>query len=157
MRGFKISISQRFCRAFDEVRNFLRPASYINQNVSLTRRRTIHVQRVAALRDLISVADTASGSHKSGTCATCPKSRQNRLRRFEACPDGRLRGASPHLVCSAALPSLPARSWHTLLTEPDHQRAALAQASLVGLPVRHLVAGSRDPVATIGIVLVRHA
>lgn len=45
----------RFCRAFDEVRNFLGSASYINQNVSLARRRTIHVQRVAALRDLISV------------------------------------------------------------------------------------------------------
>jgi putative transposase len=28
--------------------------SYINQNVSLARRRVIHVQRVAALRDLIS-------------------------------------------------------------------------------------------------------
>jgi putative transposase len=41
---------------FDEVRNFLRPASYINQNVSLARRRVIHVQRVAALRDLISAA-----------------------------------------------------------------------------------------------------
>ena len=36
--------------------NFLRPATYINQNVSLARRRTIHVQRVTALRDLISVA-----------------------------------------------------------------------------------------------------
>jgi putative transposase len=32
------------------------PATYINQNVSLACRRTIHVQRVAALRDLISVA-----------------------------------------------------------------------------------------------------
>jgi putative transposase len=28
--------------------------SYINQNVSFARRRVIHVQRVAALRDLIS-------------------------------------------------------------------------------------------------------
>jgi putative transposase len=36
--------------------SFLRPASYINQNVSLARRRVIHVQRVAALRDLISAA-----------------------------------------------------------------------------------------------------
>jgi putative transposase len=57
MRGFKnFDAAQRFCRAFDEVRNFLRPASYINQRVSLAHRRTIHVQRVAALRDLISVA-----------------------------------------------------------------------------------------------------
>jgi putative transposase len=29
---------------------------YINENVSLARRRVIHVRRVAALRDLISVA-----------------------------------------------------------------------------------------------------
>jgi putative transposase len=57
MRGFKnFDAAHRFCRAFDEVRNFLRPASTINQNVSLARRRTIHVQRVAALRDLISAA-----------------------------------------------------------------------------------------------------
>jgi hypothetical protein len=45
----------RFSRAF-EIRNFLRPTSYINQSVSLAHRRVIHVQRVAALRDLISVA-----------------------------------------------------------------------------------------------------
>jgi hypothetical protein len=45
-----------FCRAFDEIRNFLRPTSTINQNVSLACRRVIHLQRVAALRDLISAA-----------------------------------------------------------------------------------------------------
>ena len=57
MRGFKnFDAAHRFCRAFDEVRNFLRPTSYINQAISLVRRRVIHVQRVAALRDLISVA-----------------------------------------------------------------------------------------------------
>ena len=48
--------ADRFCRAFDEVRSFLRPTSYINQTISLARRRIIHVERVAALRDLISVA-----------------------------------------------------------------------------------------------------
>ena len=57
MRGFKnFDAAHRFCRAFDEVRNFLRPASYINQTISLARRRVIHVQRVAALRDMISAA-----------------------------------------------------------------------------------------------------
>jgi hypothetical protein len=57
MRGFKeFGAADRFCRAFDEVRNFLRPASHINQDVSLAHRRAIHVQRVAALRDLISAA-----------------------------------------------------------------------------------------------------
>jgi hypothetical protein len=40
--------------------------------------------------------------------------------------------------------------------EPDRQRAALAQASLVGRPVRHLVASLRNSVATVGIVFVRH-
>jgi putative transposase len=57
MHGFKaFGSADRFCRAFDEIRNFLRPASYINQSVSLACRRVIHVQRVAALRDLISAA-----------------------------------------------------------------------------------------------------
>jgi len=55
MRGFKaFSSAERFCRAFEEIRSFLRPASYINQNVSPARWRVIHVQRVVALRDLIS-------------------------------------------------------------------------------------------------------
>ena len=57
MRGFKnFDAAHRFCRAFDEIRNFLRPATYINQTVSLARRRVVHVQCVAALRDLISAA-----------------------------------------------------------------------------------------------------
>ena len=57
MRAFKnFDAAHRFCRAFDEVRNFLRPTCYINQTISLARRRIIHVQRVAALRDLISAA-----------------------------------------------------------------------------------------------------
>jgi putative transposase len=57
MRGFKnFDAAHRFCQTFDEIRNFLRPTSYINQNVSLARRRVIHLQRVAALRDLISAA-----------------------------------------------------------------------------------------------------
>jgi putative transposase len=48
--------AHRFCRAFDGIRTFLRPTSYINQKASLACHRTIHVQRVAALRDLISAA-----------------------------------------------------------------------------------------------------
>jgi len=57
MRGFKsFKAAHHFCRAFDEVYNFLRPTSYVNQTVSLDRRRVIHVQRVVALRDLISAA-----------------------------------------------------------------------------------------------------
>lgn len=57
MRGFKLSASAaRFCRAHDEVRNFLRPATRRKQHVPKARRRAIHVQRVAALRDIITVA-----------------------------------------------------------------------------------------------------
>src|SRR4051794_14582156 len=57
LRGFKnFDAAHRFCHAFDEIRNFLRPTSTINQSVSLACRRVIHVQRVAALRDLISAA-----------------------------------------------------------------------------------------------------
>jgi len=57
MRGFKSSVSAaRFCRAHDEVRNFLRPATRRKQHVPAARRRATHVQRVAALRDMIAVA-----------------------------------------------------------------------------------------------------
>ncbi len=57
MRGFKnFDAAHRFCRAFDEVRNVLRPTRYINQTVSLACRRAHHVRCVAALRDLISAA-----------------------------------------------------------------------------------------------------
>jgi len=46
MRGFKnFDAAHRFCRAFDEIRNFLRPTSTINQSVSLACRRVIHVSR----------------------------------------------------------------------------------------------------------------
>jgi putative transposase len=57
MRGFKeFGAAHRFCWAFDEVRHILRPTSYLNQTVSLARRRAHHVRWVAALRDLISAA-----------------------------------------------------------------------------------------------------
>ena len=49
MRGFQFPDSaHRFCRAYDEVRNFLRPATRRNQHVPAARRRAIHVRRVAA-------------------------------------------------------------------------------------------------------------
>ncbi|MFP5517267.1 MAG: IS6 family transposase [Alphaproteobacteria bacterium] len=57
MRGFKSFIgAHRFCRAYDEVRNFLRPATWRNQYVPAAQRRAIHVQRVAALRDMLAIA-----------------------------------------------------------------------------------------------------
>jgi hypothetical protein len=42
--------------AYDEVRDFLRPATRRKEYVSADRRRAIHVQRVAALRDMLAVA-----------------------------------------------------------------------------------------------------
>ena len=57
MRGFQDPNSaHRFCRAHDEVRNFLRPTARRNQHVPAARRRAIHVQRVTALRDMLAVA-----------------------------------------------------------------------------------------------------
>ncbi len=57
MRGFKSPVSAaRFCRAHDEVRNFLRPTTRRKQHVPAARRRAIHVQRVTALRDMLTVA-----------------------------------------------------------------------------------------------------
>ena len=57
MRGFQTHISaHRFCRAHDEMRNFLRPATRRNQHVPAAQRRAIHAQRVAALRDMLAIA-----------------------------------------------------------------------------------------------------
>jgi putative transposase len=57
MRGFQTHPSAaRFCQAHDEVRDFLRPAIRRREHVSAARRRAIHVQRVAALRDMLAVA-----------------------------------------------------------------------------------------------------
>ena len=57
MQGFQTHTSAaRFCRAHDEVRDFLRPATQRKEHVPAARRRAIHVQRVAALRDMLAVA-----------------------------------------------------------------------------------------------------
>jgi putative transposase len=57
MRGFQTHTSAaRFCRAHDEVRDFFRPATRRKEHVPAARRRAIHVQRVAALRDMLAVA-----------------------------------------------------------------------------------------------------
>ena len=47
-------------------------------------------------------------------------------------------------------------SFNGIVTEPDRQRAPLSQPGLVVSPVRHLVAGFRNPMAAVGIVFVRH-
>ncbi|CAO3455115.1 Mobile element protein [Azospirillum largimobile] len=62
-RGFKFSTSaHRFCRAHDEVRNFLCPATRHNQHIPEAQRRAIHVQQVAALRDMIAAANFMASS-----------------------------------------------------------------------------------------------
>ncbi len=57
MRGFQThTTAARFCRAHDKVRDFLRPATRRKEHVPAAHRRAIHVQRVAALRDMLAVA-----------------------------------------------------------------------------------------------------
>jgi putative transposase len=57
MRSFQTHASAaRFCRAYDEVCNFLRLISKCKEPVSAACRRAIHVHRVAALRDSLAVA-----------------------------------------------------------------------------------------------------
>jgi transposase-like protein len=49
MRGFKSLLSaDRFCRAYDELRNLLRPRTRYNQPVPARRRRLLHHRRAAA-------------------------------------------------------------------------------------------------------------
>jgi transposase-like protein len=65
MRDFKSSTSAiRFCRAPDEVRNFLRPATRRNQRVPAAQRRAIHVQRVAALRDMVAIVSFMTSARR---------------------------------------------------------------------------------------------
>ncbi len=57
MRGFKCpKAAARFCRAYDELRNFLRPCSRPYQHVSANRRRLIMLQRTAAILAVLAAA-----------------------------------------------------------------------------------------------------
>ena len=50
MEGFKsVESAQRFCRAHDEVRNFLRPCSRRNEVKSLAQRRLLYTARTRLL------------------------------------------------------------------------------------------------------------
>ncbi len=50
MRGFgNFDSAARFCRAFDEVRNYFRPIGYHNEKVSLSERRRVYRDRSASL------------------------------------------------------------------------------------------------------------
>jgi hypothetical protein len=57
MRGFKCPRSPgEFCRAYDELRNFLRPRSRTNQHVSADYRRFHCLRRTATILSLLQAA-----------------------------------------------------------------------------------------------------
>src|SRR3954454_17901374 len=57
MRGFQsFASAQRFCRGYDELRNFLRPATRHNQYVSASRRRLLHLRRASSVLAILEAA-----------------------------------------------------------------------------------------------------
>jgi putative transposase len=56
MGGFQsVKSAQRFCRVYDEVRNFLRPCSRRNERVSLAQRRLLYTARTRVLLTSLAV------------------------------------------------------------------------------------------------------
>src|ERR687884_1845478 len=50
MRGFKsFASAERFCRSYDELRNFLRPQTRLNQHIPADRRRLLHLRGAGAV------------------------------------------------------------------------------------------------------------
>ncbi len=57
MRGFKsFASAERFCRGYDELRNFLRPRTRHNQRVPADRRRLLHLRRATAALAILEAA-----------------------------------------------------------------------------------------------------
>jgi transposase-like protein len=57
MRGFKsFDSARRFCRSYDELRNFLRFQTGHNQHVTANRRRLLHLRRATAALAILQVA-----------------------------------------------------------------------------------------------------
>jgi putative transposase len=57
MRGFKsFASAQRFCRSYDELRNFPRPCTRYNQYVSAIRRRLLHLRRATSVLAILEAA-----------------------------------------------------------------------------------------------------
>ena len=57
MRGFKsFASAERFCRSYDELRNFLRPRTRHNQHVPADRRRLLHLRRATAALAVLEAA-----------------------------------------------------------------------------------------------------
>ena len=57
MRGFKsFASAERFCRSYDELRNFLRLRTRHNQSVPANRRRLLHLRRATAALAILEAA-----------------------------------------------------------------------------------------------------
>ena len=57
MRGFKSFVSaERFCRSYDELRDFLRLRTRHNQPVPANRRRLIHLRRATSALTILEAA-----------------------------------------------------------------------------------------------------
>src|SRR5690349_1840979 len=57
MRGFKsFAAAERFCRSYDELRDFLRPCTRHNQYVSGSRRRLLHLRRASSVLAVLEAA-----------------------------------------------------------------------------------------------------
>jgi hypothetical protein len=55
--GFKsFASAERFCRTYDELRNFLRSRTRHNQHVRADRRRLLHLRRAAAALAILEAA-----------------------------------------------------------------------------------------------------
>jgi putative transposase len=57
MRGFKsFASAERFCRSYDELRNFLRPQTRHNQHIPADRRRLLHLRRATTALAILEAA-----------------------------------------------------------------------------------------------------
>jgi transposase-like protein len=57
MRGFKsFASAERFCKSYDELRNFLRPCTRHNQHAPASRRRLLHLRRATAALAILEAA-----------------------------------------------------------------------------------------------------
>ena len=57
MRGFKsFASAERFCRSYDELRNFLRPRTRHNQSIPANRRCLLHLRRARAALAILTTA-----------------------------------------------------------------------------------------------------
>ncbi len=56
MHGFKsFASAERFCRSYDELRNFLRLQTRHNQHVTASRRRLLHLRRASIAPAILEV------------------------------------------------------------------------------------------------------